>query len=158
VNSVKYDIKVYHHSENVPEDNFMEGVKEKFTTIPDEDGHTRVFFDEVIDVPIPTTHPSEEQNLGKWFFKFKKQPMKEGEDGTWENYGTSTTVYGYCKYSTIEGEATKFTEEPVFTYQKSIPSRNYFCDVTFTPKNTDYFDGGLDYLSLHFRYDLSKSL
>jgi hypothetical protein len=158
VNSVKYDIKVYHHSENVSEDNSIKGEKTNLTTIPDEDGHTRVFFDEVIDVPIPTTHPSEEQNLGKWFFKFKKQPMmKEGVDGTWKNDGTSTTVYGYCKYSTIEEGAAEFTEEPVFTYQKSIPSRNYFCDVTFTPKNTDY-DEDLDYLSLHFRYDLSKSL
>jgi len=67
-------------------------------------------------------------------------------------------VYGHCKYLTKEGRDAKFTEEPVFTYQKSNPSRNYFCDVTFTPKNTDYFDKDLEYLSLHFRYDLSKSL
>jgi len=58
----------------------------------------------------------------------------------------------------MEGGDTEFTEEPVFTYQKPKLSRNYFCDVTFTPKNTDYFDGGLDYLTLHCRYDLSKSL
>jgi len=75
VNSVGYDIKVYHHSDNVSEVYSITDEKIKSTTIPDEDGHTRVFFDEVIDVPIPTTHPSEEQNLGKWFFKFEKQPM-----------------------------------------------------------------------------------
>ena len=160
VNSVEYGIKVYHHSENKPDKNTKEGVIEiKSNTIPDKDGHTRVFFDEKIDVPIPTTHPSEEQNLGKWFFKFKKQTRKKVGEDEWEDDETST-VYGYCKYllSPTENENAEFIDEPFFTYQKPKLSRNYFCDVTFTPKNTDYFDGGLDYLSLHFRYDLSKSL
>lgn len=162
VNSVEYGIKVYHHSENKPDKNTKEGVIEiKSNTIPDKDGHTRVFFDEKIDVPIPTTHPLEDQDLSKWYFKFQKQTRKKvGGDGTWENDGTSTTVYGYCEYllSPTENENAEFIDEPFFTYQKPKLSRNYFCDVTFTPKNTDYFDADLDYLTLHYRYDLSKSL